>query len=94
MGERGQKVGLSLEVAHDHLVHRGVSCQVEHLLDSHQLGYVGEMQVSALVNRAHAASAQNPKHQVPVLEGHPRLELAELPSLGLVILKGSSSYGA
>ena len=78
VGERGQQVGLALEIAHDHLVHGRVGGHVDHFLDRHKLGDVGEVQIPAFVDRAHAAGAEDAEHQVAVLEGDPRLKQAQL----------------
>ena len=88
VGERGQQIGLALEVPHDHLVHRRVGGHVDHFFDGDELGDVGEMQVATLVDRAHAARAEHAQDQVAVLKRDAGLHLAELPGLACLTFKG------
>ena len=59
VGQRGQQVGLALEIQHDGLPHERIGRDVDHLLDRHQLGDIREVQIAGPVDRAHAADADH-----------------------------------
>ena len=71
----GQQIGLPLEVLHDGFAYQGVWSGVDHFLDRHQLGHIGEMHVTSAVNRAHAANANHLLNRVAVDESDTCLKL-------------------
>ena len=68
MTQGRQNVGFALEVLDRHLPHLRIERMAFHLFDSAQLDDVGEPLIARLINRAHAAQAQNAENFVTILQ--------------------------
>ncbi len=66
MVQRCQNIGFALEIVDDRHARVGVRCNIEHLLDSHQLGDIGKMHIAGAINRSHAANADHFLNMIPV----------------------------
>jgi len=53
MIQRGQQVGLALEVAHDGAAHNGIDGAVDHFLNRYLLDNIREVQVAGPIYSAH-----------------------------------------
>jgi hypothetical protein len=87
MGECCQQIRLAFEIAHDHLVHRLIGSHIGHFFHGDELGDVGEVKITALVDRAHSSVTEHTQHQVAILESNAGLKLAERPSLAALAIK-------
>jgi len=66
MVEGGQHICLALKILHNGLAHERIRGCVDHFLDRHQLGHIGEMHVTGAVNRTHAANANHLLNRIAV----------------------------
>ena len=71
-----QKIGLALEIMNDGLPRKRIGRGIDHFLDGHQLGHIGEMQIAGAVNRPHAANANHFLNQIPIRQRRAGLQLS------------------
>ena len=75
MVEGGQHICLALKILHNGLAHERVRGCVDHFLDCHQLGHIGEVHVTGAINRAHSTDADHFLNQVAFGKCDTRLKL-------------------
>lgn len=73
--KRGKHIGFTLEVLDNGFTHQGIRRGVDHFLDCHKLGDVGEVHVAGAVNRTHPADTNHFLNCVAVGKCQSRLKL-------------------
>ena len=76
MVERCQKIGLALEIMNDGLPRERIGRVIDHFFNGHQLGHIGEMQISGAINRTHAANADHFLNIIAIDQRQPGLKLS------------------
>ena len=82
MVESGQQVGFAFEVLHDGFTHKGVRSRVDHFLDRHQLGHIGEVHITGAIDRPHAPYSDHFLNRIAIGKCETCLKLAR--SAGII----------